>query len=86
MGKTRFKARKEFFGSVLRQLEEAYEYISLQNNVRADFVGLERVESCQDGAQPDFLPEAASFVTVLPNRHMSNEAAAEQERVVLEEP
>lgn len=44
-GKTRFKTRKEFYGSVLKQLEEAYEYISLQNNVYADFVGLERVES-----------------------------------------
>lgn len=44
-GKTRFKTRKEFFGSVLKQLEESYEYISLQNNVHADFVGLERVES-----------------------------------------
>lgn len=44
-GKTRFKTRKEFFGSVLKQLEEAYEYISLLNHVHADFVGLERVES-----------------------------------------
>lgn len=44
-GKTLFKSRKEFFGSVLKQLEEAYEYISLHNNVRADFEGLERVES-----------------------------------------
>lgn len=44
-GKTRFKTRKEFFGSVLKQLEDVYEYISLLNNVHADFVGLERVES-----------------------------------------
>ena len=44
-GKTVFKTRKDFFGSVLKQLEEAYEYICLLNNVRADFVGLERVES-----------------------------------------
>lgn len=43
-GKTRFKSRKDFFGSVLKQLEDAYEYISLMNNVRADFEGLERVE------------------------------------------
>lgn len=44
-GKTVFKARKEFFGSVLKQLEEAYEYISLNNNIHADFLGLERIES-----------------------------------------
>lgn len=44
-GKTHFKTRKEFFGSVLKQLEDSYEYISLQNNVNADFVGLGRVES-----------------------------------------
>lgn len=44
-GKTHFKTRKEFFGSVLKQLEESYEYISLQNHVHADFVGLERMET-----------------------------------------
>ena len=44
-GKTHFKTRKEFSGSVLKQLEESYEYISLQNNIHADFIGLERVES-----------------------------------------
>ena len=44
-GKTRFKTRKEFTGSLLKQLEEAYEYISLFNNVHADFIGLERIES-----------------------------------------
>jgi len=44
-GKLNFKTRKEFFGSILKQLEDAYEYISLQNNVHADFVGLERIES-----------------------------------------
>lgn len=31
--KTRFKTRKEFFGSVLKQLEESYEYISMQNKI-----------------------------------------------------
>ena len=44
-GKTHFKTRKEFNGSVLKQLENAYEYISLINNVHADFRGLERVEN-----------------------------------------
>ena len=45
LGKTHFKTRKEFNGSVLKQLEDAYEYISLNNNVRADFSGLERIEN-----------------------------------------
>lgn len=44
MDKTRFKTRKEFYGSVFKQLENVYEYISLINNVHADFIGLERVE------------------------------------------
>lgn len=44
-GKMLFKSRKEFTGSLLKQLEESFEYLSLQNNMRAGFVGLERVES-----------------------------------------
>lgn len=44
-GKTRFKSRKEFAGSVLEQLENVYEYIGLLNNIQADFLGLERVET-----------------------------------------
>lgn len=43
-GKTIFKTRKEFFGSVLKQLEDAYEYISLFNHVHSDFVGLSRID------------------------------------------
>ncbi len=43
-GKTRFQSRKEFNGSILKQLEAAYEYISLHNNVRADFEKLTRIE------------------------------------------
>lgn len=39
-GKTKFKARKEFSGSILKQLEDAYEYINLNNNVESDFEGL----------------------------------------------
>ncbi len=31
-GKTKFKARKEFFGSILKQMDEAYEYVNLSNN------------------------------------------------------
>lgn len=43
-GKTRFQARKEFFGSILKQLEEAYEYIELSNRMVSDFEGLHRVD------------------------------------------
>jgi len=43
-GKTKFKARKEFFGSVLKQMEEAFEYISLNNNQNSTFDGLKRVD------------------------------------------
>lgn len=43
--KMRFKTRKEFSGSVLKQLEDVYEYIELLNNVNADFSGLQRIES-----------------------------------------
>jgi len=44
IGKTKFKARKEFFGSVLKQMEEAFEYISLNNNQNSTFDGLKRVD------------------------------------------
>ncbi len=43
-GKTKFKARKEFFGSVLKQLDDAYEYIGLMNNAVTDFEGLKRID------------------------------------------
>jgi len=51
-GKTKFKARKEFFGSVLKQMEEAFEYISLNNNLNSTFDGLKRVD------HPDYPPYA----------------------------
>ena len=44
-GKTRFHARKEFFGSILKQLEEAYEYIELNNHMVTDFEGLHRIDN-----------------------------------------
>lgn len=43
--KTVFKSRKEFDGSILKQLEDVYEYIELNNNVTSDFVGLDRVDN-----------------------------------------
>ena len=61
-GKSVFKTRKEFFGSVLRQLEEVYEYISLQNNVHADFSGLSRIE-CFD--YPEYAIREALVNTIV---------------------
>lgn len=43
-GKTEFKARKEFTGSILKQMNEAYEYINLHNNQNSTFDNLKRVE------------------------------------------
>lgn len=52
VGKTQFKMRKEYNGSILKQMNEAYEYISLNNNLNSTFDGLKRVE------HPDY-PEFA---------------------------
>jgi len=43
-GKTTFKARKEFFGSILKQMDEAYDYLKLNNNQNSTFDGLRRVD------------------------------------------
>jgi len=42
--KTVFKERKEFSGSLLGQVEEAYEYMERYNRTRAEFKGLERID------------------------------------------
>ncbi len=42
--KTVFKDRKELDGSLLSQLEEAYEYIERYNRTRAEFSGLDRID------------------------------------------
>ncbi len=42
--KLNFKARKDFFGSVLKQLDESYGFISLNNNLRSTFEGLNRID------------------------------------------
>ena len=42
VGKTAFKTRKEFSGSVLKQMDEAYEFISLNNNLNTTIEGLKR--------------------------------------------
>ena len=51
-GKTKFKTRKEYNGSILKQMTETYEFISLSNNLNSTFDGLKRVE------HPDY-PEFA---------------------------
>jgi ATP-dependent DNA helicase RecG len=43
-GKMAFKARKEFSGSILKQMDDAYEYVSLNNNQNSTFDGLKRIE------------------------------------------
>lgn len=42
--KTVFKERKEFSGSLLGQIEEAYEYMEYYNRTRAEFKGLDRID------------------------------------------
>jgi ATP-dependent DNA helicase RecG len=39
-----FKDRKEFTGSVFKQLRDTYEYLELCNRVRATFSGLDRID------------------------------------------
>lgn len=43
-GKSCFKTRKEFSGSILRQVDDTYEFLMLNNNLRATFEGLHRVD------------------------------------------
>lgn len=50
--KTVFKDREELSGSLLKQLEEAYDYIDRYNRTRAEFSGLDRVDI------RDYPPEA----------------------------
>lgn len=50
--KSIFLDRKEFTGSLLQQLDEASAYIALNNRLRAEFKGLERID------KSDYPPEA----------------------------
>lgn len=43
--KSVFKDRREFHGSLLKQLTDAYEYIDLLNKTKATFNGLERIDT-----------------------------------------
>lgn len=51
-GKMKFKTRKEFFGSVLKQMDEAYDFLSLNNNLNSTIDGLKRTD------HPDYPPYA----------------------------
>lgn len=44
IGKTNFQARNEFTGSILRQMDEAYEYINLLNNKNSTIDNLRRID------------------------------------------
>lgn len=50
--KSTFKDRRELRGSILEQLEEAFDYIDRYNRTRAEFSGLDRVD------MRDYPPEA----------------------------
>lgn len=50
--KTVFKDRRELLGSLLEQLEEAFDYIDRYNRTRAEFSGLDRLD------MRDYPPEA----------------------------
>lgn len=50
--KSIFKDRRELRGSILEQLEEAFDYIDRYNRIRAEFSGLDRVD------MRDYPPEA----------------------------
>lgn len=49
---TVFKAHKEFVGSILKQVDEAYEYLMLCNQNRSEFAGIARIDHW------DYPPEA----------------------------
>ena len=70
--KTVFKDRAEITGSLLYQIEEAYAYIDRANRTRAEFSGLERVET------RDYPPEAVreALLNVAAHRDYSFSAPA----------
>ncbi len=51
-GKTKFKTRKEFCGSILRQMDEVYDFLNLNNNLNSTIDGLKRTD------HPDYPPYA----------------------------
>ncbi len=45
LGKSVFKDRREFDGSLIKQLNEVYEYIEIYNRTKAEISGLHRIDS-----------------------------------------
>lgn len=43
-GRNKFRTRKEFSGSLFKQLSEAYDFICLNNDLRSTFSGLNRID------------------------------------------
>lgn len=43
-GKSRFKARKECSGSILKQVDDAFSFLSLNSNLHSTFDGLRRID------------------------------------------
>lgn len=43
-GKANFKTRREFTGSILKQIDDTYEFLELNNNLRSTYDGLRRVD------------------------------------------
>lgn len=42
--KSTFKTRREFSGSILRQVDETYDFLTLNNGLRSDYDGLRRID------------------------------------------
>lgn len=70
--KSIFKTRREFTGSLLKQLNDAYEFIDLTNNMQATFEGLLRVD------ERDYPPEAVreTLLNTIVHRDYSFSASA----------
>ena len=44
-GKNKFKTRKEFSGSILKQVDDTYEFLQLNNGLHSTFEGLRRIDN-----------------------------------------
>ena len=44
LDKTLFKDRKEFSGSILKQINDAFDYLNMANRINSEFKGLERID------------------------------------------
>ena len=62
IGKTKFRARNEFFGSILKQMDEAHEYLKLNNNLNSTIEGLKRVDHPD---YPDYALREALLNTII---------------------